>query len=30
MRAGDVYGAIVGKAYYEGTLDLKGAFKLGR
>ncbi len=30
MRARDVYGAIVGKAYYEGTLDLKGAFKLGR
>lgn len=30
MRAGDVYGAIVGKAYYEGTLDLKEAFKLGR
>lgn len=29
-RAGDVYGAIVGKAYYEGTLDLKEAFKLGR
>ena len=30
MRAGDVYGAIVGKAYYEGMLDLKEAFKLGR
>lgn len=30
MRAGDVYGAIVGKAYYEGTLDLKEAFKLDR
>ena len=30
MRAGDVHGAIVGKAYYEGTLDLKEAFKLGR
>jgi len=30
MRTGDVYGAIVGKAYYEGTLDLKEAFKLGR
>ena len=30
MRAGDVYGAIVGKAYYEGALDLKEAFKLGR
>ena len=30
MHAGDVYGAIVGKAYYEGTLDLKEAFKLGR
>ena len=30
MRAGDVCGAIVGKAYYEGTLDLKEAFKLGR
>jgi len=29
-RAGDVYGAIVGKAYYEGTLDLKEAFKLVR
>ena len=29
MRAGNVYGAIVGKAYYEGTLDLKEAFKLG-
>jgi 1-(5-phosphoribosyl)-5-[(5-phosphoribosylamino)methylideneamino]imidazole-4-carboxamide isomerase len=29
-HAGDVYGAIVGKAYYEGTLDLKEAFKLGR
>ena len=29
-RAGDVYGAIVGKAYYEGMLDLKEAFKLGR
>lgn len=29
-RSGDVYGAIVGKAYYEGTLDLKEAFKLGR
>ena len=29
-RAGDIYGAIVGKAYYEGTLDLKEAFKLGR
>ena len=29
-RTGDVYGAIVGKAYYEGTLDLKEAFKLGR
>lgn len=28
MRAGDVYGAIVGKAYYEGTLDLKEAFKI--
>jgi len=30
MRTGDVYGAIVGKAYYERTLDLKEAFKLGR
>ena len=30
MRAGDAYGAIVGKAYYEGTLDLKEAFKLVR
>ena len=29
MHAGDVYGAIVGKAYYEGALDLKEAFKLG-
>ena len=29
-RAGGVYGAIVGKAHYEGTLDLKEAFKLGR
>ncbi|WP_299028666.1 1-(5-phosphoribosyl)-5-[(5-phosphoribosylamino)methylideneamino]imidazole-4-carboxamide isomerase [uncultured Campylobacter sp.] len=29
-HAGDVYGTIVGKAYYEGTLDLKEAFKLGR
>ena len=28
MRAGDVHGAIVGKAYYEGTLDLKEAFKI--
>ena len=28
MRTGDVYGAIVGKAYYEGTLDLKEAFKI--
>ena len=30
MCAGDVHGAIVGKAYYEGALDLKEAFKLGR
>lgn len=30
MRAEDIYGVIVGKAYYEGTLDLKEAFKLGR
>ena len=30
MRAADVYGAIVGKAYYEGTLDLKEAFKQSR
>ena len=28
MRAADVYGAIVGKAYYEGTLDLQEAFKI--
>ena len=28
MRAGDVYGAIVGKAYYERTLDLQEAFKI--
>ena len=28
MHAGDVYGAIVGKAYYEGTLELKEAFKI--
>ena len=28
MRAADVYGAIVGKAYYEGMLDLQEAFKI--
>ncbi len=28
QSAGEVYGVIIGKAYYEGKLDLKEAFKL--